>query len=467
MTTNIRFLYANLLDISNAELSASSEASTLPIENLLNPLKCIPWRTTGVDYEFVDIDLGEAYMAQAFALTGHNFTADADMILCGDDSDTFYQAIDANHTGFWKFDGDCLDSSSSGNDLTAVSITTSDYTPARQDRAAVLDGANDYFHIPTAEAGDFNFQQTQDFSIEIWFKQDTIAAAGLLSKWDGTKGYYLELTGEGKLHFKASDGSNTDEISGVSTLFADTWNHVAVTADRDGQLNLYLNGDLDATPVTMSAGDLSTTGDLYIGKHTDSLFSGAMSFAAVSDTARDSSYISDSFETPKIVQPVAYSEDYLIECFEASEIRYWRFRVSDPDNTYGYLNTGRIYLGEYFEPSRNFHGNWTKRIVDPSGLTATSNNIEFSDVREKYVELDLSFPKEVQIPQADAEKYEEMFSYIGAHKRIFISLDFENQPRKWTYYGTLTGDRSLSHLSGTSHTDGRWTISNLKFKESR
>jgi hypothetical protein len=467
MTTNIRFLYTNLLDISSVDLTASSEATTLPVENLLNPLKCIPWRTTGSDFEYVDIDLGQACMAQAFAATGHNYTDQASLILCGDDSDTFHQQIDTNHIGFWKFIGDSLDSSSSENDLTAVSIATSDYFAARQDRAVALDGENDYFHIPAVDAGDFNFTQTQDFSIEIWFKPESIPNAGLLSKWDGTKGYFLEIKSDGMLHFKASDGAFSDEIQGSAILSADTWHCVAVTADRDGQLNLYLDGEADSLPVTMSAGNLSNTADFIIGKHTAAFFSGALASAAVSNSARSASYVSDSFNTPKIVLPVTYSDDCLLECFDSSYIRYWRFIISDPDNADAFLNTGRLYLGEWFEPSRNFHGNWIKRIVDPSGITATLNNIEFSDVRGKYTEIDLSFPKEVQIPQSDAEKYEEMFSYVGAHKRLFIALDYENQPRRWTYYGTLTGDRSLSHLPGTSHTDGRWTISNLKFKESR
>jgi hypothetical protein len=467
MTTNIRFLYANLLDISNTNIAASSEATTLPVENLLNPLKCIPWRTAGTNFEYVDIDLGQDCMVQAFAAAGHNYTDQASLILCGDDSDTFYQPIDSDHVGFWKFNGDCLDSSSYENHLTAVSIATSDYFAARQDRAAALDGENDYFHIPTGDAGDFNFTQTQDFSIEIWFNPESVSNAGLLSKWDGTTGYYLEITSDGKLHFKASDGVLSDEIQGSAILSADTWQYAAVTADRDGQLNLYLNGDVDSSPVTMSVGNLSNSADFIVGKHVSAFFNGALALAVISNSARSASYISDSFDTPKIVLPVTYSDNYLLECFDASYIRYWRFLISDPDNADGFLNTGRLYLGEWFEPSRNFHGNWTKRIVDPSSISATLNNIEFSDVRGKYCEIDLSFPKEVQIPQNDAEKYEEMFSYLGAHKRFFIALDYENQPRKWTYYGTLTGDRSLSHLPGTSHTDGRWTISNLKFKESR
>jgi len=467
MTTNIRFLYANLLDISSVDITASSEATTLPVENLFNPLMCIPWRTTGSDFEYVDIDLGQACMAQAFAATGHNYTDQARLILCGDDSNTFYQPIDTEYIGFWKFNGDGLDSSSSGNDLTAVSIATSDYFAARQDRAIALDGENDYFHIPAVNADDFNFTQTQDFSIEIWFKPESISNAGLLSKWDGTKGYFLEIKSDGMLYFKASDGTIYDEIQGSTILSADTWHFAAVSADRDGQLNLYLDGEADSLPVTMSAGNLSNTADFIIGKHTAAFFSGALASAAVSNSARSASYVADSFDTPKIVLPVTFAGDCLFECFDSSYIRYWRFIISDPDNTDAFLNTGRLYLGEWFEPSRTFHGNWSKRIVDPSSISATLNNIEFSDVRRKYTEIDLSFPKEVQIPQSDAEKYEEMFSYVGAHKRLFIALDYENQPRRWTYYGTLTGDRSLSHLPGTSHTDGRWTISNLKFKESR
>lgn len=467
MTTNIRYLYSNLIDMSSTALEASSQAESMPVENILNPLKCIPWRTLGTEFEYVDIDLSQVYLVQAFAVAGHNYTSQARLILCGDDSGSFYQAIDSNHTGFWKFNGDCSDSSSSANNLTGVGIDGDSYIQALQDRAILLDGTGDYCTIAQADAGDYDFGQSQDFSIEIRIKPSSIAEAGLVSKWNGTNGFYVEMTSEGRIHFKASDGTNSDEISGTTALQADTWYLISITADRDGQLRLYLNGNEDAAAVSMTTGNLSSTADFFIGKHNTTFLSGLVALAAVSNTARSAEYVLDSYETPKIVKEVSYSDGCLIECFDSQSQRYWRYIISDPENADGYLDTGRLYLGEWFEPTRNFQGNWTRKIVDPSSITATLNNIEFSDIRDKYITLDLNFPKEVQIPQNDAEQYEDMFSYLGTHKRLFIALDYENQPHKWTYYGTLTGDRLLSHLSGTSHTDGRWTLGTLKFKESR
>lgn len=467
MATNIRFLYTNLIDMSNTGLTASSQATTMPVENLLNPLKCIPWRTAGTAFEYADIDLGQAYLAQGFAAAGHNYTENAEIVLCGDNSETFYQPVDSNHIGFWKFNGSCEDSSGSENHLTAVGIESSDYYPARQDRAAVLDGTEDYFYVPATEAEDFNFSEGQDFSIEMWLKPASISNALLIFKWDETSGYYLELQPDGKLHFMASDGTNSDEITGFTVLEAGSWYFVTVTADRDGELNIYLNGQVDTSPVVMTTGSLVNTADLNIGTNGTIFYNSAIGFVAISNAARTTSYIQDAYATPKLIHLVNYSESCLIECFDPIYLRYWRYILSDPDNPIPYLDTGRIFIGEWFEPSRNFHGNWIKKIIDPSSITTTLNNIEFSDVRTKYIEIDLSFPKEVQIPQDDAEKYEEMFAYLGAHKRLFVALDYKNQPRKWTYYGTLTGERYLSHLSGTSHTDGRWTMNGLKFKESR
>jgi hypothetical protein len=168
-----------------------------------------------------------------------------------------------------------------------------------------------------------------------------------------------------------------------------------------------------------------------------------------------------------LVLSIGYDKNILLECFDSVTARYWRFIISDPENLFDYLDTGRIFLGEWFEPTRNYHGNWSRITIDPTTITTTLNNIEFSDVRDKYIEIDLSFPKEVQIPQSDIEKYEEIFRLTGKYKRVIIALDYENHRYDWSYYGTLQGDKTITHLPGTSHVNGRWIISNLKFKESR
>jgi len=470
MTTNIRFFYNNLLDISTVSLTASSESTNMPAENVLNPLKSIPWQTTGVDFEHLDIDLGQNYQAKAFAAAGINYTENAKIILCADNSETFYQDIDSNHIGFWKFNGDLTDAGSSENDLTGATVATTDYFAARQDRALQFNGTDAYCYIPDADASDFDFAASDDFSIEIWFDLEPgIGQSGLISKWDGTKGFYLEIDADKKVHFKASDGTNTDEITSSTAVTADRWYHAAISADRDGQLNLYIDGSTAATPVSMTTSDLSNSSNFRIARHETYYLAGSVAMAGVSNSVRDADYMNDASNTPMMIKEIENDSDnkILLECFNGQYARYWRLIIADENNTDGYLNTGIVYIGDWFEPQRNYHGNWSRKIIDPSKVTTTSNNVEFSDIRKSYIEIDLSFPREVQIPQSDIEQYEEMFSKVGTHKRLFIALDYGNHPRDWSYYGTLTGSRSISHLPATSHTDGRWIIPNLRFKESR
>jgi hypothetical protein len=466
--TNIRFFYTNLIDNSNVELTSSSESITQPVENLFNPLKLIPWMTNDIEYEYVDIDLGRTYQVKAFAAVGYNLSDESIITLCGDNNSSYYQDIDSNHIGFWKFDGSNEDSSGSSNDLITSAIASSDYVPARQDRAVRMDGSTSYFYIADANAVDFDFETNTDFTLEGWIKLDSgFSSSGIISKWNGTAGYYLEIDSNSKLHFYASDGTYFDELTGSTSLTEKTWYHLAITGDRDGQLNLYINGSIDATAVNMQTVNIANDADLYIGRHGTSYYSGEIALLAISNIARSSTYISDACNTPKKLLNVTYNDKILLECFTGEFLRYWRLILSDPDNNAGSLSLGRIYLGDWFEPKRNYHGNWTRRSVDPSTVKMTLNNIEFSDVRNNYIELDLSFPKEVQINQSDIQRYEEMFKLLGSHKRLFIALDYDNHPFSWSYYGTLSGDKAVSHLSGTSHSDGKWIINNIKFKESR
>ncbi len=468
MTTNIRFFHTNLIDIVNTELNASTEVTVLPVSNLRNLMKSIPWRSTGKEFEYVDVDLGQNYLIQAFALTGHNLTENADVSLCGDDSDSFYESVDSNHPGFWKFNGNGNDESTSSNDLTAASVATTDYQPARQDRAVHLNGTDAYFHIANASAGDFDFDATDDFSIEAWVTFDTDATVQpVVSKWDGSAGYYLEKTADDEIKFTCSDGTLTDNITGSSQIESERWYHVSVTADRDGELNLYLNGSSDATPVTMTTGSLSNSADFYVGRKSSAYLDGMISQLSISNTARSAAWLSDTASTPKTLEEISFAENVMLSCFTDCNHRYWRLVISDSDNASGFIEIGRLFLGDYFEPQRNYHGNWNRRVVDPSSITVTKNNYDFSDLRDKYTEIDLKFPKEVQIQQDDIVKYENMFKSLGQAGKLFISLDYENYPSEWTYYGTLNGEFNITHLPGTGHTQGRWIINNLRFKESR
>jgi hypothetical protein len=93
---------------------------------------------------------------------------------------------------------------------------------------------------------------TAAITLECWFKATAFAATqALLQRDDGTnRNYGLSLTTtSGKPYGGIWVGNNAYAVVCSTTLSANTFYHVAFTFDGTA-LNIYLNGVIDATPVT-------------------------------------------------------------------------------------------------------------------------------------------------------------------------------------------------------------------------
>lgn len=74
---NIRTIYENLIDLAGCAISATSEETTLPAENVAHVLRTLVWRATGDASETITFDLGQGYTVDSVALISHNFTSAA------------------------------------------------------------------------------------------------------------------------------------------------------------------------------------------------------------------------------------------------------------------------------------------------------------------------------------------------------------------------------------------------------
>jgi hypothetical protein len=94
-----------------------------------------------------------------------------------------------------------------------------------------------------------------------------------------------------------------------------------------------------------------------------------------------------------------------------------------------------LYLGDYFEPSKNFVYGWEYGLVDPSEIEESEGGQEFVDIKEQYRIIKVAFTDGSPLTDTDKENYEEMLRYCGRRKDIFLSLDYENKPNRWSFYG--------------------------------
>ena len=88
---NPRLAWSNLVDQSGVVLTPSSEAATLPVENIINQLRTKVWQTgTTLTTEFVTFDFGAAVTISAVILLDHDLqSGDTGLKLMGNTADSW------------------------------------------------------------------------------------------------------------------------------------------------------------------------------------------------------------------------------------------------------------------------------------------------------------------------------------------------------------------------------------------
>lgn len=72
-----RFCYSNALQLSGVGITASSQGTTTPDDNVTHPWRTKKWQATGNSDEYVQFNLPAAKEVQQVALFNHNFTSAA------------------------------------------------------------------------------------------------------------------------------------------------------------------------------------------------------------------------------------------------------------------------------------------------------------------------------------------------------------------------------------------------------
>jgi len=173
--------------------------------------------------------------------------------------------------------------------ITGISIKevqTADITPNRNHGIVygatqnsdymTFDGEDDYIDF-----GDVCNPGTNDFSVSVWFKHPTADATNwddpIVSKKGGGErelGFQITLRGSAdtgdKNKLKAwigkGTGNGTYELQTSETYNDNTWHHAVLTADRDGNAILYVDGVAKVTlDISAYQADLTSTDPLVIG----------------------------------------------------------------------------------------------------------------------------------------------------------------------------------------------------------
>lgn len=132
--------------------------------------------------------------------------------------------------------------------------------------AMSFDGVDDWVSI-SDNTNHFDFG-TGNFTFSAWIYKPSggKGSPGIISK-NGNPGYKFNLNANTGLYLGIYDGSWHDYASATSIVKNNSWQHVAITADRDGNVGYFVNGELKDTDNISGTAlvNLSNSSSLLIG----------------------------------------------------------------------------------------------------------------------------------------------------------------------------------------------------------
>lgn len=258
------------IPVNFQRISSNSPISQLPVDPQNTTSTKYYTYVTGGSWKVIATPESVKYMTTAGADGGSNigqFEVGNNMSLA-----PFTDGL----VGWWKFEGDVMDSSGFGNNGTWNGTSTSRYSAGRVGQfSGNFNGSSDY--VDTNTSSSFSFvQNTLKFTIAAWVKMGNInsrntiignnnaGARGFTFMWETYGGGY----GDKALRLSVGKGSGSAVIGAHSNdnlpVGNNEWHHVAVSSVNPGNnLRFYLDGDLKNTYYQTEFSSLSSGFDQY------------------------------------------------------------------------------------------------------------------------------------------------------------------------------------------------------------
>ncbi|HDI52337.1 MAG TPA: LamG domain-containing protein, partial [Bacteroidetes bacterium] len=177
-------------------------------------------------------------------------------------------SLDNGLVGYWPFHNGAgtvaTDHSGNENHGTLINMNDDDWVSGKYGLALEFDGENDYVETSFNTLDDIS----DDFSVSLWFnKKNTGMLLSTMDDIGQERGEFhfswdsWGYTGFGFYYLTADNVATAVVTSDIIT--DDTWYHVVATVDADGDMKLYLNGELKDTTSTPTTALLDNP--LHIG----------------------------------------------------------------------------------------------------------------------------------------------------------------------------------------------------------
>jgi hypothetical protein len=133
----------------------------------------------------------------------------------------------------------------------------------------------------------------------------------------------------------------------------------------------------------------------------------------------------DTWDAPSFEQTLTYDDANIVlmdpEGLHTEGLRYWRLEITDLSNPLGYVEIGKLFLGEYFESTRGkVQFGYSVQQIDRSTTVFSEGGQSFSDIREKSEQISFRY---FGLTKSEKESLIDIFEEFGTSVPLFVCVD--------------------------------------------
>jgi hypothetical protein len=330
-----------------------------------------------------------------------------------------------------------------------------------------LDGGEEYLEVTKKD-----FLGTSDFTISLWIKPDTVTADNYFmgQYTDSNNRWYIRVRGTNSAiqFYSLNSSSQVINLEG-GTPVANKWNHIAITADRDGNSKLYVNSVLSDTEGTSTA-SLTFTGNLEIGAFRlfSGYFDGTIDELGIFSSALSSDQVGELYN-----QGVPSNLATSSAGVDGHLTGYWKMGDGTLDEAPLIADQTNATLGSELVTNGSFDTD-----SDWSGVGEKGWSISNGKAKRSGYSINSDIRQDVAVVNGGVYKFSYTRSYESGNGRtnLYIQLDNANYSSLGIYTSTVVEEQTIEGFFTTTFTgnlsfrifgigDFTGTIDNLSLKQ--
>ena len=150
----------------------------------------------------------------------------------------------------------------------------------------------------------------------------------------------------------------------------------------------------------------------------------------------------NSRETVTITAGMVSKGQVAVNWDTAKTYQWWRILMTAASHPDGYIRIGRVYVGSFDEPSRNYGREWDEDRMAYSEVLANAAGQKYVNKQGQAKRFSLNFPS---FTAADADLFNALAIALGVDEAFFVCLNPADLVAQ-TYYVSCTSGWKLRHI---------------------